>query len=106
MARLDRLIALPAAAGLVFWLKGVAIAAGVGVSVVSVVSVAQIIRAEREPAKHELVDPRPAVPARAPAKATAAPAAQPTVVESPPPSAAPHITAIPPDRRLPQPRAS
>ena len=96
MARLDRLIALPAAAGLVFWLKGVAIAAGVAVSAVSVVSAAQIIRGDRGTARHEPTDPRSRSPARAPTKAAAAPAAQPTVVESPPPSAAPHITPIPP----------
>jgi hypothetical protein len=38
-ARLDRLVALPVAAGVLFWIKGVAIAAGLGVGVAAAVYV-------------------------------------------------------------------
>ena len=57
IARLDRYLLWPAAAGLLFWLKGVAIAAGIGV--VGVVAVAQI---------RPMFRPEPAVVAVAPTR--------------------------------------
>jgi hypothetical protein len=43
-ARLDRLVALPLAAGLLFWVKGIAIAAGLGASVLTAVYVLPSLR--------------------------------------------------------------
>jgi hypothetical protein len=58
-ARVDRLVAVPVAAGLVLWLRGVAIAAGLGV--VGVVAVTQVLPAlHGEPAR---AVPRVSVPA-------------------------------------------
>lgn len=44
-ARVDRLVAVPVAAGVVIWLKGAAIAAGLGVGMVGVVTVMRVVPA-------------------------------------------------------------
>jgi hypothetical protein len=85
-ARIDRLAAVPVAAGLVLWIKGVAIAAGLGV-----VGVAVVMRVL--PANHASVKPlttTPTVSAGAPASRGGV-----EIPAPPPPRAAPTATPIP-----------
>jgi hypothetical protein len=116
MKRLDRYLVWPAAAGVLLWLKGVAIAAGIGVA--GVVAVTQIRPMLQEaPVAPVVVE---AAPIKSPpvsaAPAAAAPGATTAVVPAPvdPAPAAPAVTPSPvePERapsakpRLPAPTAS
>lgn len=95
-ARIDRLVAVPAAAGMVLWLKGVAIAAGLGV--VGVVVVTRVLPGEQgesvgvvpaasavQAASRGQVDIPAPTPVRASATPTAMPA--PTPIPTPTPTA-------------------
>jgi hypothetical protein len=96
-ARIDRLAAVPVAAGLVLWIKGVAIAAGLGV-----VGVAVVMRVL--PANHASVKPlttTPTVSAGAPASRGGV-----EIPAPPPPRAAPTATPIPTATPTPIPTAS
>jgi hypothetical protein len=96
-ARIDRLAAVPVAAGLVLWIKGVAIAAGLGV-----VGVAVVMRVL--PANHASVKPlttTPTVSAGAPASRGGV-----EIPAPPPQGAAPTATPIPTATPTPIPTAS
>jgi len=102
--RLDRAIALPAAAGLVFWLKGAAIAAGLGVAgVVGVIAVGRLSPSAPEVRDHatdhatrearESPLPSPARAPTAPVSSTSPAIAK--ALPAPPPPRDPVVPAAP-----------
>jgi hypothetical protein len=104
-ARLDRLVALPAAAGVLFWLKGVAIAAGLGAAgVVAVAGVPRLLESHRAPTAVPSASvtattmpgagPAPLRPPMPIASTASEPA--PSASPSPPPSSAVATSAITP----------
>jgi hypothetical protein len=106
-AKLDRLMVIPAAAGFVLWLKGIAVAACLGAAVVVVTRVLPAVSHDAPPAPRVSPVKPPPVEARVPSRAPApqsAPSAAPSAVRmapSPPPSAPPHEAAAPAEARVP-----
>ncbi len=98
VARLDRYLVWPAAAGVLLWLKGIALAAGIGVAgVVAVTQIRPLLHSAPAPVVVEAPPTRS--PASAPvATAAAAPRATTTAVQEPvavpaPPTVAPAAVA-------------
>jgi hypothetical protein len=101
-ARIDRMVAVPAAAGVLFWLKGAAIAAGIGV--VGVVTVTRVVPLFSPVAAHvpapsgvpglarSVVDiPAPPPLSTATAKTSLTPTPTPTPTSPPTPTPTPSV---------------
>jgi hypothetical protein len=104
-AKLDRLMVLPAAAGLVLWMKGIAVAACLGATVVTVTYVLSAVWHDAPPAPRVFPVKPPPVAARVPSAAPvpqSAPSVGPSTVHvapAPPSSARPHESAAPAEER-------
>jgi hypothetical protein len=93
VARLDRMLALPAAAGLLLWLKGVAVAAGIGVLGVAAVKGIPVLLSSSDTA--ETVSPASTATAPVMTKPKPAPTAAPVPSVTATPTATASVTAIP-----------
>jgi hypothetical protein len=91
-ARIDRLAAVPAAAGLVLWIKGVAIAAGLGVVGVAV---AMRVLPDTHPTPVKSMTTASATTSRGGVEIPAPPPLNATPISTPTPTPTPTSTAIP-----------
>jgi hypothetical protein len=95
VARLDRMLALPAAAGLLLWLKGVAVAAGIGVLGVVAVKGIPVLLTNTDAVPTVTAVATPTAPATVKPKPTPTPATVPTPSVTAAPTATAAVTATP-----------